>query len=221
MTSSRPRRRGRLARAVLLLVALAAVVIAVPALVPDLNPFREEERDRSGPALLKSLEDLSEYRAARANLQVIVDLERDTRLLPSIIKGERTLFVAAGTVDAAIDFGGISRTPGAVEVSSDRRSATITLPAPRLTETRLDTSRSRVYDRDRGIFDRVGEALSDDGGADQQELYALSERKLREAAASDPQLIENAKRNTTAMLTGLLRGLGFERVTVRFRPPQV
>jgi hypothetical protein len=222
VSSSIPRRRrGGLARGALLLVALAAVVIAVPALVPDLNPFREEERDRSGPVLLKSLEDLSEYRAARANLQVIVDLERDARLLPSFIKGERTLFVAAGTVDAAVDFAGISRTPGAVVVSEDRKAATITLPAPRLTETRLDTRRSRVYDRDRGLFDRVGEALSDDGGADQQQLYGLAETKLREAASSDPQLVENAKRNTSAMLTGLLRGLGFERVTVRFRPPRV
>ena len=214
-------RRSGLARALAIVAAIVAVLIVVPALVPSLNPFREEERDRSQPVLLKSLEDLSEYRAAGANLQVIVDLERDTRLLPSFIKGERTLFVAAGTVDAAVDFSGLSRTPGAVVVSEDRRAATITLPAPRLTETRLDTKRSRVYDRDRGLFDRVEEALSDDGGADQQELYALAEQKLREAAAADPRLIENAKRNTRAMLTGLLRGLGFERVTVRFRPPEV
>ncbi len=30
-----------------------------------------------------------------------------------------------------------------------------------------------------------------------------------------------AERNTRAMLTGLLRGLGFERITIRFRAPQV
>jgi Protein of unknown function (DUF4230) len=212
-------------RSPLRLLAIAGLIVAalvlIPALVPSLNPFREEERDRSGPVLLQSLEDLSEYRAASANLQVIVDVERDVRLLPSFIKGERTLFLAAGSVDAAVDFEGIGKRPGAVVVSDDRRAATLTLPAPRLTETRLDTKRSRIYDRDRGVLDRIGETFSDDGGADQQKLYALAEDKLRAAAAADPRLLETAERNTRAMLTGLRRGLGFERITVRFVPDRV
>jgi hypothetical protein len=165
--------------------------------------------------------DLSEYRAASANLQVVVDVEQDTDLVPSFIKGERTLFVAAGSVDAAVDFGSLGRSPGAVRVSEDRKAVTITLPAAQLTDARLDQSRSRVYDRDRGALDRIGDALSDDGGADQQALYVLAERKLREAAAADPALLERAQDNTRAMLDGMMRGLGFERVTVRFERPQV
>jgi hypothetical protein len=222
VASRAPRSRQHgLARLLAIAGLIVAALIVVPALVPSLNPFREEERDRSGPVLLQSLEDLSEYRAATANLQVIVDVEGDVRLVPSFIKGERTLFLAAGSVDAAVDFEGIGKRPGAVAVSDDRRAATLTLPAPRLTETRLDTKRSRIYDRDRGVLDRIGETLSDDGGADQRELYALAEDKLRAAAAADPRLLETAERNTRAMLTGLLRGLGFQRITVRFVPERV
>jgi hypothetical protein len=214
------RRRGSgPLRALLIVAGVVAVIIAVPALVPDLNPFREDDRDRSEPVLVQSLEDLSEYRAASSNMQVVVDLERDTRLVPDFIKGERILFVAVGSVDAAVDFRGLG--PEAVEVSEDRRAVTVTLPQPRLTETRLDTKRSRIQDRDRGLLDRIGESLSDDGGADQKELYGLAEDKLRAAAAADPRLLETARRNTTEMLTKLLRGLGFERVTVRFRAPAV
>ena len=66
--------------------------------------------------LIKSLENLSDYHAATANMQVVVDLEHDVRLLPSFIKGERTLFVAAGNVDAAVNFAGLSRDPEAVKV---------------------------------------------------------------------------------------------------------
>ena len=84
----------------LVLAGRRAVVIAVPSLVGSLNPFGEDTKDRSQPVLLKSLENLSDYHAATANMQVVVDVEQDARLLPSFIKGERTLFVAAGTVDA-------------------------------------------------------------------------------------------------------------------------
>jgi len=206
---------------VLLIAAGVALILLLPALIPALNPFKEETVDRSGPVLLKSLENLSEYRAASANLQVVVDVEKDTNLVPSFIKGERTLFVAAGNVDAAVDFARLGRSRGAVRVSGDRKEVAITLPPARLTEARLDPERSRVYDRDRGALDRIGEALSDDGGADQQELYVLAERKLTEAAASDPALLRTAERNTRSMLEGMMRGLGFEKVTIRFERPQV
>lgn len=210
--------RRRLFGPLLLVAAVVALLIALPLLIPSLNPFDEETIDRSQPVLLKSLENLSEYRAASANMQVVVDVERDTDLIPSFIKGERTLFVAAGSVDAAVDFRRLGK--GAVKVSDDRRAVSITLPPATLTEPRLDTSRSRIYDRDRGVLDRIGDAVSDDGGADQQAIYALAETKLREAAAADPAVLRTAERNTRSMLEGLLRGLGFEQITIRFdRPP--
>jgi hypothetical protein len=213
--------RRRLSGPVLLIAAAVALIVLLPVLIPALNPFKEETVDRSGPVLLKSLENLSEYRAASANLQVVVDVEKDTNLVPSFIKGERTLFVAAGNVDAAVDFGGLGKSPDAVRVSGDRKEVAITLPPARLTEARLDPERSRVYDRDRGALDRIGEAFSDDGGADQQELYVLAEQKLTEAAASDPALLRTAERNTRSMLEGMMRGLGFEKVTIRFERSRV
>ena len=211
--SPRPRRRGVLALAVLAVGALA--IVALIGAVASLNPFGEETKDRSGPALLKSLEDLSEYRAASANLQIVVDVEQDNKLLPAFIRGERTLFVAAGTVDAAVDFSGLSK--GAIKVSDDRKAVEITLPAATLTEARLDPSRSRVYDRDRGLFNRV-EDLFADNPADEQPLYELATRKLEDAAKTDPELRKRAQENTQHMLEGMMRGLGFERVTVRFTP---
>src|SRR3954447_19415607 len=221
LTASRRVRHRSFAGPLMIVVGVVALLVLLPTLIPALNPFKEKTVDRSGPVLLKSLEDLSQYRAASANLQVVVDVEHDTNLVPSFIKGERTLFLAAGNVDAAVEFGALGRTPGAVQVSDDRKAVTITLPPPHLTEAQLDQSRSRVADRDRGAIDRIGEALSDDGGADQQQLYVLAEQKLRDAAASDPQILQRAQDNTRSMLEGMMRGLGFERVTVRFEQPKV
>jgi len=211
-----PTRRPLLPRLLLAAVVVVALILALPALIPALNPFKEKTKDRSQPVLLKSLEDLSEYRAASANMQVVVDVEQDTELIPSFIRGERTLFVAAGDVDAAVDFSRLSG--NAVRVSDDRRSVAITLPAPHLTEPRLDPDRTRVYDRDRGLVDRIEDAFSDRPG-DEQPLYQLAERKLIEAARANPDLLPTAERNTRSMLVGMMRGLGFERVTVTFARP--
>ena len=209
------RRNG--ARALLVLAGLAVLaVLAVVVVVVALDPFGTVTKDRSQPVLLKSLENLSDYHAATANMQVVVDVEQDNRLLPSFIKGERTLFVAAGTVDAAVDFRGLSRDPDAVRVSDDRRSVRLTLPSPKLLEPSLDPDRTRVYDRDRGVLDRVEDALSDRPG-DEQPLYQLAEDKLAAAADEDPRLLKTAERNTRSMLEGLLRGLGFEQIRIDFR----
>jgi L-cysteine/cystine lyase len=187
--------------------------------LPSLNPFATEEKDRSQPVVLRSIARLEEFRAARANLQVVLDVEQDAKYLPDFLKGERTLFVAAGTVDATVDF---RRLRGdAVRVSEDRRSATITLPAPRLSEATVDPARSRVFDRSRGLLDRV-EGVFEDSPTGERELLLKAEQKLLEAARADPGLLRSAERNTRDTLTGLLRALGFERVTIRFTaPPRV
>jgi len=205
----------------LLLAGLAGLgVIAVLLVIGPLNPFGTDTKDRSQPVLLKSLQDLSDYHAATANMQVVVDVEQDAKLLPSFIKGERTLFVAAGNVDAAVDFKALAKDPDAVKVSKDRRSVELTLPAPRLLKPQLDPDRSRVYDRDRGVLDRVEDALSDRPG-DEQPLYQLAEDKLAAAAAADPKLLQTAERNTRSMLEGLLRGLGFENIKINFKAQSV
>jgi len=205
----------------LLLAGLAGLgVIAVLLVIGPLNPFGTDTKDRSQPVLLKSLQDLSDYHAATANMQVVVDVEQDAKLLPSFIKGERTLFIAAGNVDAAVDFKALAKDPDAVKVSKDRRSVELTLPAPRLLEPQLDPDRSRVYDRDRGVLDRVEDALSDRPG-DEQPLYQLAEDKLAAAAAADPKLLQTAERNTRSMLEGLLRGLGFENIKINFKAQSV
>ena len=213
--------RRSFARLVAVAVVAVLVVVAAIAVFPGLdglNPFKTETVDRSQPVLLKSLEKLSEYRASSANLQVVVDVERDAPLLPDIVKGERTLLVAAGTVDGVVDFRALRGEN--VRVNDDRTAVTLTLPAARLSEARLDLDRTRVFDRNRGLLDRIGDALGNGGADEERQLLQLAQRKLAEAAAGTPEVRGAAERNTRAMLDGMMRGLGFERVTIRFAPPR-
>jgi hypothetical protein len=210
------RERSRMPWGAILLVGVILLLLFgrgwLPDLIPSLpNPFAEKTVDRSGPAVLKAIEDLSEYRAASGHFESIVDLEKDTKL-PASILGERTLFLAVGDVDAVVDFNAVD--DSAVRVSNDRRSATITLPPPRFSEARLDVDRSRVVDHDSGILNHVGSIVG--GGGSDRELYRLGKEKLDVAARSDSGLLARARENTTHMLEGLLSSLGFRQVTVRF-----
>src|SRR6266498_2967136 len=157
-----PRARGGLAGllvgagALVLVVALILVaLLRLTAWRPSLtNPFGTRTIDRSQPALLLSLQDLSVYKAATANLQLIIDLEKDA---------------------------------------------------------------SFVASRERGILDRLGSVVSDDPDS-QRELYQLADRRIQ-AAAQQSDLITRAEQNTRATLEGMLRGLGYTRVTVTFTGP--
>lgn len=215
--------RRSTARLAVSVAGLVAAVVLLASLIGgwSLNPFSTETKDRSQPVLLRSLQSLSEYRAATANMQEIVDIEQDVNLIPSFIAGEQALLVASGRVDASVDFGRLGER-GSVKVSDDRESVEIVLPPATLSEARVDLERSRVVDTDRGIVNRVGDALSDDTN-EERELLVLAQQKLEEAARANPELLALAERNTRAMLTGMLRGLGFERITIRFErlaPPQ-
>ena len=202
------------------LIALGLVIVSLIAgfnwvrdLVPSFdNPFSSETIERTSPPVLQSIQDLGEYRAAAGNYQVIVDLEKDTKL-PSELLGERTLFVAKGSVDAGVDL----RAVGAddVQLSADRRAATITLPHAVLYPAELDLAESYVYERDRGLFNAIGDVFSDGGGSE-RELYLVAERKLTKAAGGTSGLKARAEENTRATLNSLLRSLGFTRVTIRF-----
>jgi len=214
--ASRPRRR----RVPVRLIAVGVgVAVAVPLVdgVGDwvrswADPTEPKVIDHSPAPLLLALEDLSEYHAATATFRVDVDREIDTPWLPSAISGERVTFQATGSADASVDFDGLDA--DAVTLSPDGTSATIVLPAPEISDVRIDPEQSRVVDRDRGLVERVG-AVFVENPTDDSALYALAEDKLS-AAAAQSDLLARAERNTRDMLTTLGRSLGVDEVTVEF-----
>ncbi|MGN9774593.1 DUF4230 domain-containing protein [Micromonospora sp. H33] len=212
---------GQVHRLLLVLGAAALAVVVLlgvqaTGLLPEFrNPFAKEQTDRSQPALLKSIQDLSRYVAAEGNFQVVVDLQNDRRNVPDWLLNQRTLFVGAGSVEAYVDFARISE--GAIVESADGKSVEITLPAPQLAKTNLDLERSYVFAEKRGLLNRIGDLVEGDPNR-QQQVYQLAEERIT-AAARDSGLTQRAEENTRKMLEGLLRSLGYERVTVTYTAP--
>nr|WP_173265057.1 DUF4230 domain-containing protein [Streptomyces pacificus] len=172
--------------------------------------FGEQTRDRSGPAVLESVQDLSRYQAATGNFQVVVDLENDTRYLPDALRGTRVLYVGSGSVDAYVDMGALGEKD--VIVNEERTAATIRLPHAALDRPALDPDRSYAVSKQRGLLDRLGDLFSGNPNSEQA-AQKLAVRHIA-TAAKESRLTAQAERNTTRMLEGLLRSLGFSRVTV-------
>ncbi|MCP9960139.1 DUF4230 domain-containing protein [Streptomyces sudanensis] len=197
--------------AVLLALTVLVAVAGRFGVVPGwAGLFGEETRDRSGPALLQSIQDLSRYEGAAGSYQIVVDLEKDARFLPDAIRGTRTLYVAAGTVGAYVDLGKTG--PRDVTVNEERTSAVIRLPRAVLDRPALDPDRSYAVSKQRGLLDRLGDLFSDNPN-DERAVQRLAAQRIGEAA-KESGLTERAERNTTAMLKGLLGSLGFTQVTV-------
>ncbi|MGW1755054.1 DUF4230 domain-containing protein [Streptomyces mirabilis] len=210
-----PKRMPAWAKAITAVVLVLVVLFAGLrlAVLPGLRDlFGTQTHDRSGPALLKSIQDMSRYDAASGNFQVVVDLEKDAKYLPDAIRGTRTLYVGAGTVEAYVDLGSLAKKD--VTVDADRTTATLRLPHAFLGKPALDPNRSYAVSKQRGLLDRLGDFFSDNPGSEQA-VQKLAVKHIGDAA-KDSELTERAEENTTGMLDGLLRSLGFKEVTVSY-----
>lgn len=200
--------------AVALLVTAALLVLAVRFLpLPGLDGlFGTRTHDRTGPAVLKALRDMSRLEGAAGDYQVVVDLEQDAPYLPDGIRGTRTLYVGAGSVSAYVELGGLDQR--AVTVDADRTTATLRLPHATLGTATLDPARSYAVSKQRGLLDRLGDFFSDNPGGEQA-VQQVAVRRIDEAAEAGG-LTRRAELNTTAVLENLLRSLGFTEVTISY-----
>lgn len=198
-------------------VVVAGVLSFAAVLTGLWSPFATETVDRSAPVVLHELQDISRYRAATGEFSELIDVEDDVKHLPDFLAGERTVLVAVGSVDAEVDFSRLDDTH--IEVSADGRTVEVHLPPAELREPQLDMSRTHVATRSRGLANRVGEALTSNA-QDDAALYQRAQEQIAAAAAAT-ELRSRAEENTRVMLTGLLRGLGYEQVVVSFDAPSV
>ena len=195
---------------VVLVVFFAGIRLSVLPGLKDL--FGTQTKDRTGPALLQSIQDISRYDAASGNFQVVVDLEKDAKFLPDAIRGTRTLYVGAGAVDAYVDLGKVGKDD--VKVNDDRTSATLRLPHAQLGKPSLDPDRSYAVSKQRGLLDRLGDLFSDNPNSEQA-VQKLAVKHIGDAA-EESGLTARAETNTTDMLEGLLHSLGFKDVKVTY-----
>ena len=191
-------------------VVLLGILGSVTNLIHFGNPFGETTTTRSSPVLLKSITELKRFEAASGEFQVVVEVQNSS-WLPSFLAGSDTFFLGDGTVNAFVDFSNLD--PKHVTVSSDRLSASITLPKPVLDPTALDVHKSYIIGQQEGVFDRL---FNNDPNKVQPLLVEAT--KQIDGAARKSSLVSVAEKDTTQMLQSLLKSLGFTgTITVNFQ----
>ncbi|WP_323748001.1 DUF4230 domain-containing protein [Catenulispora rubra] len=183
------------------LVVVLAFLGSVTNLLHFSNPFGETTTTRSGPVLLKSITELKRFEAASGEFQVVTEVQNSS-WLPSFLAGSDTFFLGDGTVNAFVDFSNLDANH--VKVSTDRLSASITLPKPVLDPTALDVHKSYIIGQQQGVFDRL---FNSDPNKVQSLLVEAT--KQIDGAAQKSSLVSVAEKDTTQMLQSLLHSLGF------------
>jgi hypothetical protein len=192
----------------LLLGVIAIVVFALIAMRAESGPLERlwsaisgrNTRITSQPTVVDRIQQLQRLETVVYTMDKIVSGEKDNPVLPDFLTGDRLLMLVHGQVVAGIDFSRLQ--PGDITILG--KDVRVRLPQPQIFITRVDESRTRVYSRQTGLLVRVDPNL-------ETQVRQEAERQLLEAALQDG-ILNTAKQNARATLTGMLTGLGFEKV---------
>jgi len=161
---------------------------------------RTSRIDLSPPAVVNRIQQLQRLETVSYNMEKIVSGQREGKLLPDFLVGDRLLLVAHGEVVAGMD---VSQLQPA-DVSITGKEVRLHLPESRVFLTRLDNQSTRVYSRETGLLVPVDPTL-------ETEVRQTAERQLLESAI-EGGILNVARQNAQTTLTGLLAGLGFTKV---------
>ena len=144
---------GLLIGALLFSQALGGLFQGVPQL-PDVREIVITPTPRvvTGAAVVQRVRQLSRLETASYTIQTVIDVRQGSNIpvVGDFLAGDELLLIAHGTVDAGVDLGALS--PDAVTVSPDGQTVTLRLPPAQIFRANLDSQRTRVYSRDRGLF---------------------------------------------------------------------
>lgn len=198
MTAARTAKRITGWVAGVIVVAMAGLFVA------SLLGFNLFKTSQSETTLLNSIQDTSKYVAAVGDFEVVVNDKDDNPLLPDVISGRQSLFVGAGTVNAYVDLSGLAEDD--LTLSDDAKAVIIRLPEAQLEKPNLDQDRSKLVSQDRGVLDRINDALA---VPEQAKFYKMAEERIAEAAEKS-ELKKRATENTKAMLTGMFGSMDIQ-----------
>jgi Protein of unknown function (DUF4230) len=106
----------------------------------------------TGAAVVQRIQQLSRLETASYSIQTVIDVSQGSNIpvIGDLLAGDELLLIAHGTVVAGVDLGTLA--PDAVTVTPDGSTITVRLPPAQVFSASLDSQKTRVYSRERGIF---------------------------------------------------------------------
>ena len=159
--------------------------------------------DTSAASVVDKIRQLNRLESVDYSIDKIVEGNRQAPPLPDFLAGDRLLLIAHGEVIAGVDMSHLDER--AVQV--DGHSIHVRLPPPEILVTRIDNSRTRVYERTTGLL------VPPDPNLESQVRLAAEQQITK--AALDDGILDKARQNARVSVKGLLYALGFHTVDVQ------
>jgi hypothetical protein len=154
--------------------------------------------DTSQPTVVMQIRRLARLESVAFTMDKMVSGDREGRVLPAFLTGDRILLEVHGQAIAGVDLSQL--TPGDVQVRG--HSVHVHLPPAQLFTVDLDDQKTHVYSRTTGLLVPVDPAL-------ESEVRAQAVENLRQSALA-AGILAMAHQNACGTVTKLLLGLGFD-----------
>jgi hypothetical protein len=174
-----------------------------------LTPAPAEPEVDVRSVVVQQLRGASELTTAIFAMEAVVPTRSDRTLAGYVIGSTNLLYIAYGEVRAGVDLAQIT----AADIQLSDSAIAITLPPPQILDSKLDLTRSDVYDYDRGFL-----GFGPDNAPELQELAQREALSKIEAAACQEGLLAEANRRAEMAVSQLLSTAGFATVTVTTQP---
>jgi hypothetical protein len=161
-----------------------------------------ESFNTSAPDVVSQIQRLNRLETVSYSVDTVVEGKRTNAVLPDLLFGDRLLLVVHGQVVAGVDLSQLK--PESVVVNG--RSVTMDLPASQIFTTKIDSSKTKVFARTTGLLVQADPNLESD-------TRSTAETQILQSATADG-ILDTARSNARGSMESLLRGLGFESVTV-------
>jgi hypothetical protein len=156
--------------------------------------------DTSQPTVVEEVRRLSRLESVSYTMDKMVSGDRENRVLPSFLTGDKILLEVHGEAIAGVDLGLLSKS----DVWLNGKTVHIHLPPAQIFTVALDDQKTHVYSRTTGILVPVDPSL-------EGEVREQASENLRQSALQ-AGILGKAQQNACSTVTKLLLGLGFEQV---------
>lgn len=180
-------------------LALIAIILFIVKVLPGAPQYRFGN-DRA--AVIKQMQSLSRLETASFSIDKIIEVSTDYNQLKQFFFGDKLLLVANGKVIAGFDLSLLKSS----DFAGTGSSVTLTLPKPQILETILDNTKTRVFDREQGLFTKGDINL-------EAEARQQAERAITNTACQGG-ILQEATANAEKQLKVILKSAGFESITI-------
>lgn len=189
-----------------LIAAVVALALIIFAVLWGITTFQKitgtssTSINVSRPAVIKQLQALNRYETASYTIEKIIDAGTSGNKFQEFFYGDRLLLIAHGQVVAGFDLSALKED----DIKLEGQTLTLNLPKPQILYTKLESDKTRVYDRNQGILNQGDKDL-------ESKARQAAEESIKEAACTE-HILDKASENARNQLSILLKSLGFQTV---------